>query len=250
MPPSYVFIVPYRDRIPHLTFFRKYMSYVMEDYDEDSYLILYVHQKNNLPFNRGAMKNMGFIFVKETYPEDYSSIILIFNDVDTVPYEKNLLNYDVSFGEIKHFYGFKFVLGGIVSIRARDFEQLNGFPNYWNWGFEDNELQRRALNEKMPINRSQFYTIDSMKILHFMDSMQKTIERRNIRKFSNPHYHEKDGIQSLEKYHYEYEAHTSMLHVTTFKSLYNPSDKIIYHNIMDGPTIRDSTRGTMCMKFK
>ena len=250
MPPSYVFIVPYRDRIPHLTFFRKYMSYVMEDYDQDSYLILYVYQKNNLPFNRGAMKNMGFIFVKETYPEDYSSMILIFNDVDTVPYEKNLLNYDVSFGEIKHYYGYKFVLGGIVSIRAIDFEKLNGFPNYWSWGFEDNVLQKRALKENITINRSQFYPISSMEILHLMDNMQKTIERRNIWKQSNPNYHEKDGIQTLKNYHYDFDSQTNMLNITTFNSLYKPSDQIIHHNFMDGPVIKDSRKGSMLMKFK
>ena len=58
--PKIVFIIPYRDRVEHKEFFTVYMKHVLEDIPKTDYEIYFVEQKNTLPFNRGAMKNIGF----------------------------------------------------------------------------------------------------------------------------------------------------------------------------------------------
>ena len=75
--------------------------------DIQNYIIVFCHQNDDRPFNRGVMKNMGFIFAKEHFPNHYKKMSLIFNDIDTVPYTKNLLNYSTTQGMVKHFYGFR-----------------------------------------------------------------------------------------------------------------------------------------------
>ena len=167
--PKIIFLIPYRDRMQHKIHFQVYMKYIMEDYNEKDYKIYFVHQCDNRNFNRGAMKNIGFIAIKNKYPNHYKNITLVFNDVDTMPYTKNLLNYQTNIGTIKHFFGFTFALGGIVSITGYDFELIGGFPNLWAWGLEDNTLNNRAKKYNIKIDRSVFYKILDPNILYYLD---------------------------------------------------------------------------------
>ena len=60
-----VFIIPYRDREPHKAIFLSHMRNLLKG--ENDYEILFVHQKDKRKFNRGGMRNIGFIYVKKTY---------------------------------------------------------------------------------------------------------------------------------------------------------------------------------------
>jgi hypothetical protein len=233
------FIVPYRDREEHKHFFEKHMEYITEDFNSSSYIILYIHQDNNLPFNRGAMKNIGFLYIKQEYPNEYKNITLVFNDIDTLPYCKNLLDYETEKGKIKHFFGFKFALGGIFSINASDFEKIDGFPNYWRWGFEDNIIQKRAIKNKIDIDRSCFYKIGSHKILHFCDSVKKAIAQVTLEKQFNKKYEEPDGISKLQNVEFKKDD-KNMVHVKKFKTLYEyQREKILEYPITNGSVIKN-----------
>jgi hypothetical protein len=178
-PPKIVFIVPYRDRVPHKTFFTHYMeTVIMRDHIRDrDYAIYFAHQKDTRPFNRGAMKNIGFLAIKYKYPAEYKDITFVFNDIDTVPYDKDVLGYDTSIGTIKHFYGFTYALGGIFSVKGSDFERIGGFPNFWAWGCEDNCIYNRAILGGLIVDRSTFFQIGDQRILQLYDGATRSICR-------------------------------------------------------------------------
>ena len=155
--PNIVFIVPYRNRPQHKYFFSTYMSNIIAK--DNSYEIYFSHQCDVRTFNRGATKNIGFLAIKQKYPEHYKDMTFVFNDIDTIPFS-DIFDYETKHGTVKHFYGFKYALGGIVSITGRDFELTNGYPNFWGWGYEDNEIPKRVhilgydvtrLNEQYPL---------------------------------------------------------------------------------------------------
>jgi hypothetical protein len=212
--PKYVFIVPYRDREPHRVFFSTYIYKIMEDIPRDDWMFYFVLQNDKRPFNRGAMKNIGFLALKDAYPNDYKNIIFIFNDIDTLPYDKNVLNYHTDYGVIKHFYGFYFALGGIFSVRGVDFERINGFPNYWAWGGEDNLIHERAKQFGIVIDRSNFFTIGNMKILQFADGFKRLICRDELATSIMPN--NSDGLSKLTNVVHVIYNDTHMIDVTSF----------------------------------
>tara|TARA_Y100000389_G_scaffold36102_1_gene30687 strand:- start:16532 stop:17293 length:762 start_codon:yes stop_codon:yes gene_type:complete len=161
--PKVIFIIPYRDRKNEKKEFINIMYPLINS--SSDYKVYFIHQKDKNPFNRGAMKNAGFIILKEMY-KNYENISFVFNDVDTIPKNNNLLNYETKKGIIKHFYGYQHTLGGIVSINGFDFEKSTGFPNCWGWGFEDIVLQDRCLKSNLLIDRSQFYNINDKNFIH------------------------------------------------------------------------------------
>ena len=195
--PKRVFIVPYRNRPQHKFFFSKYMSFILED--KDDYEILFSHQCDARTFNRGAAKNIGFIAVKNKYPQHYKDITIIFNDVDTIPFTK-IFDYDTTQGVVKHYYGYKYALGGIVVIKGGDFEKINGFPCYWGWGMEDNALQKRCERYNIAIDRSTFYNIGSPQILQLFDGISRIISKKDPWRME--HDNGLDGLKTITKLSY------------------------------------------------
>jgi hypothetical protein len=218
--PKIVFIVPYRDREPHRVFFSTYIKKVMEDVPEKDWTYYFVHQNDKRPFNRGGMKNIGFLATKYRFPNHYKDITFVFNDIDTLPYDKNVLNYDTDFGVVKHFYGFNFALGGIFSIRGSDFEKTNGFPNFWAWGGEDNLIHERAKNTGLIIDRSNFFTIGNMNILQFADGIKRLICRDELA--TSVMKENTDGITTIKNLNYNTYDDAHMIDVSTFDTLISP----------------------------
>ena len=244
--PKYVFIVPYRDRIQHKTFFSTYIEKVMEDIPKQDWIYYFIHQNDNRPFNRGAMKNIGFLAIKYKYPVDYKNIILIFNDIDTLPYDKNVIDFNTSHGNVKHFYGFNFALGGIFSITAGDFEKTNGFPNFWAWGGEDNLIHDRAKRVGLTIDRSTFFVIGDMNILQFADGFKRLICRNEIATTLDSDNH--DGITTIKNLNYAFnDDNHRMIDVSSFDTLISPKSMIFEEQTLDQiGKIRVSTKN-MCL---
>ena len=227
-----VFIVPYRDREQQQKFFSQQMKAVLEDMKPEEYKIYYIHQNDKREFNRGAMKNIGFLVVKQKYPNDYKNITLVFNDVDTMPYTKNFLNYETTKGVVKHFYGFTYALGGIVSMKAGDFERIGGFPNFWAWGYEDNLLNKRVLSSNLTIDRTQFYNVMDKNIFQMKDGLARLVNRGEFDRYlseTNEGWH---SIQSLE---YNINEETGFVDVSNFYTgiISNPKENKI-HDLRNG----------------
>jgi hypothetical protein len=200
--PKIVFIVPYRNRPQHKYFFSSYMTHLLKDSCID-YEIYISHQCDARSFNRGATKNIGFLAVKDKYPEHYQNMTFVFNDIDTVPFA-NIFNYESNHGIVKHFYGFNYALGGIVSITGADFEATNGYPNFWGWGMEDNVLQKRCERIGLQIDRSQFFPIGSSQILQLFDGVSRLINRKDP--WRATHDNGVDGVRTIHKLEYNIDS--------------------------------------------
>ena len=207
-----LFIIPYREREQQHAFFSQHMKTIMGDIPHK---MLYIHQLDTREFNRGAMKNIGFLAAKKMYPDTYKQMTLVFNDIDTMPITPGYLNYETTSGTIKHFYGFQFTLGGIVSITGEDFERMNGFPNLWAWGFEDNELQKRALRLGITIDRTQFHPFMDKNILQLQDGLSRKVNKSEYDIFQS---NTSEGIGSLTNVQYIYDDATGFVSVSEFNT--------------------------------
>jgi hypothetical protein len=215
--PKIIFIVPYRDRESQLLQFSAQMKLILEDTNQDDYAIYYAHQCDTRTFNRGAVKNIGFMVLKNKYPDDYKDITFVFNDVDTMPSAKGLIDYGTKRGTIKHFYGYNYTLGGIVSITGDDFERLNGFPQYWAWGFEDNLFNHRAMQNGVRIDRSQFYTIQDERIIHLKNGTVRDINSGEFQRYLQKNT---EGISNVSNVMYSINPETKFINIFTFKTGY------------------------------
>jgi hypothetical protein len=213
--PKRVFIVPYRNRVQHKFFFSKHMSFILEDCDD--YEIYFSHQCDSRTFNRGATKNIGFLAIKDKYPNDYKNITFIFNDIDTIPFNK-IFDYQTNEGVVKHYYGFKYALGGIVVMKGSDFERINGFPCFWGWGMEDNVLQKRCDYYGLKIDRSIFYNIGSPEILQLFDGISRIISKKDPWRMNKDNG--EDGVKTVHKLSFKIDSKSE-----------NPNDNIFtVHN--------------------
>ena len=195
--PNIIFIVPYRNRENDKIHFDVYMKYLLEDLNTQDYEIYFSHQNDKRAFNRGAVKNIGFIAMRNKYPDTYKNITFVFNDIDILPIRKNMLNYNTTSGIIKHFYGFDYALGGIFSITGEDFEKIKGFPNYWGWGWEDNVINNRCVENNINIDRTNFYKIFDNRFVqtNYQDKKVLSNKRPNIRESANDNI---DTIKNLD----------------------------------------------------
>jgi hypothetical protein len=231
------FIIPYRNRKNELKFFDNHMkNIVLKNMKENiDYVLYYIHQDDNRPFNRGAMKNIGFLVIKKKFPKTYKSMTIIFNDVDTLPKEKTHLNYETIKGNVKHFIGYNHTLGGIISINGEDFETSKGFPNHWSWGWEDVVLYKRC-KEFCNIDRTSFIIINFSQNDFFVSSItsKKNFSKNEIAIRGNGNGDSFESIKNLE-----YNENNNMINVTNFYTNYKPYNDMLLQNYKNRGQIID-----------
>lgn len=140
-------VVPYRDREQHLERFVPHMENFLSGMN---YEIVIAEQPDGLSFNRGLMKNLGFLFLESRCDQ------VCFHDIDMLPVRSDyspteqpiLLADEVeAFGYNRPYNNF---FGGVIMFPSSQFRMINGYCNdYWGWGVEDDDLKRRCLEKKI-----------------------------------------------------------------------------------------------------
>tara|TARA_B100001094_G_scaffold332134_1_gene402928 strand:+ start:857 stop:1606 length:750 start_codon:yes stop_codon:yes gene_type:complete len=212
--PKYIFIIPYRDREEHKVFFLNYMrDTVLKNIN--NYEIYLSYQRDNRMFNRGAVKNLGFLACVGKYPNDWQNINFIFNDIDVIPYDKDVFIYETQIGKIIHNYGYNFTLGGCVVIKGIDFMRINGYPNIWTYGLEDNMLEFRAKGAGIKIDRNNMHEITSKKVLHLFDSNYRNVTTETLDTIKKEYWY--DGLNTLKDKKYSIDG--NIINIYNFNGL-------------------------------
>jgi hypothetical protein len=224
MLPAKVFIVPYRDRQNDKDSFLKVMKHLLAD-DPVPYEIYFAHQCDARPFNRGGMKNIGFLAIKDKYPEAYKEMTFIFHDVDTWASKKGLIDYNTTTGVVKHYYGFTFALGGMFAIKGEDFEKTGGFPNFWGWGMEDNAINDRCLAAGLTIDRSCFYDILDKRIVRTFDGFKRIISKRDSYVYKNETPDDFHALKNMNWQFVKEEGKSFMINISNFDCMMDPNQQ-------------------------
>ena len=156
-------LVPYRDRQEHLVTFVPHMRGHFATQPEPPRIVV-VEQAPGKPFNRGALKNVGFLLACD------SSDYVCFHDIDYLP-----LSVDYGFTDVPcclAWYGaesrpidparpgkrithnLERFFGAALLMPNAAFLAANGYSNrYWTWGYEDTDLRRRLRLKGVSIGR-------------------------------------------------------------------------------------------------
>ena len=73
--PELIFVIPYRDREKEK---EEFITNMTKRLDGMNYKFIFAHQQDNREFNRGALKNLGFLYAKSLYPNNYENITFVF----------------------------------------------------------------------------------------------------------------------------------------------------------------------------
>ena len=141
-------IVPYRDRAEH---WAKFLPFMRRRFFRAGInaLIIRIDQADDLPFNRGALLNVGAHYARANCP----NAALCFHDVDMLP--ATFVDYALHGQPFRHLasacsqFGHKMPMreyfGGVTMAEQNAFWQSGGYPwDFWGWGAEDDAFCVRA----------------------------------------------------------------------------------------------------------
>ncbi len=149
------FIIPFRDRYPHLT---RFIPHYRKRFP--TIKIFVIEQANGKPFERGTLINIGYLEFK--YEFDY----FVCHDVDML---LNKGSYDYAENPTQlatHVEQFEYQIpcpdyfGGVTMFTNEDFEKVNGYSNkFTGWGAEDTLLYRDTIAAGLKVSyRDNYYS--------------------------------------------------------------------------------------------
>ncbi|XP_033736202.1 beta-1,4-galactosyltransferase 2-like [Pecten maximus] len=197
-------IIPFRDREIHL---KIYLSNVIPKLRRQNadFTIYVVEQAPGSHFNRGMMRNVGFVEASKI--ADYDCFI--FNDVDSIfEDDRNIFRCGRD-NSVRHLvtgvdvfdYKLKYsiLVGGIIAFTPAQFRKVNGYSNfYFDWGAEDDDIYYRTERENMVIERPE-----KNSTIGFMSTLKHTRDpeaqyRFNILHSRTNETSHNDGVNSLK----------------------------------------------------
>jgi hypothetical protein len=190
-------VVPYRARETHLKIFvqmvRSYFARDKVDCDIP-YQVLVIEQETGLPFNRGALKNIGFLLGRDS--SDYTC----FHDVDYIPvwadyswsdspvaivwYGAESRPIRVSHRDRGVRHDLNNFFGGAALTPNQLFAQVNGYTNaHWGWGPDDLDLKHRftAAGIVMGRRKGTFQPLDHDSEAYELDGSPSAAARVNLK---------------------------------------------------------------------
>jgi hypothetical protein len=157
-------VVPYRAREAH---FKQFVPHLKAFFTRDKmhreipYRVLVVEQEQGLPFNAGALRNIGFVLARGDGDKlGFDAGYTCFHDIDYLP-----LSADYGWTDMPMpiaWYGAEkrpvasgasewrvansahAFFGAVVLTPNELFSRVNGYSNaYWGWGWQDLDLRAR-----------------------------------------------------------------------------------------------------------
>ncbi|XP_069116837.1 beta-1,4-galactosyltransferase 4-like isoform X2 [Argopecten irradians] len=193
-------ILPYRNRKKHLL---QYLYHVLPKLirQQIDFTIFVIEQNEGSTFNRGMIRNIGFVEVMKYGQYD----CFIFNDVDTVIEDDRNVFYcnpsavrHLMSGLDRHNYRMPYfsLVGGIIGFTPEQFKKINGYSNlFFLWGAEDDDLYRRIIAEDLMIERPP----NPIGYVTTLKHKQDPVSDARLRIYrSLDGYYKSEGLNSLE----------------------------------------------------
>lgn len=140
-------VIPFRNRHNHLSILIRNLVPLLK-LQMLEFRIFVSEQDNTMIFNRGMMKNIGYLEALKFGRWD----CVVFHDIDQIPMRG--ANYYGCDGMPRHFCArpeemefkpaYALLFGGVVGVTEEQMTKSNGYSNfYWGWGGEDDDLLKR-----------------------------------------------------------------------------------------------------------
>lgn len=180
-------IIPYRDRADNLAG----SAPVLKQFGK----IYVIEQKDDKPFNRGKLINIGYLKFKTEF--DYFAA----HDVDMIPQDMGYYHYSefpchlaTQAQQFNYQMPYENYFGGVTLFTKNVFEQVNGFSNnFFGYGAEDDHLRNKIVSVGIPIKSRQcrFTSLPHSKLI------DNALRLQNAKKLKEPIDWE-DGLTSCE----------------------------------------------------